>query len=138
MVLSQRNVVDVDGIGLMGRTVGFLIIAAFLSPVAIGQNSEPTKEEIAEAYRAKSGEGGTFIPGVRWERWRIKEIRGSKLHFNQTSEKRSPGVTTLNYEVVAKKNGSCAEYRITDTMSPLNSQIKPILVVDPNGVKACR
>ena len=102
------------------------------------QPNEPTKEEIAEAYRSKSGEGGTFIPGVRWERWRIKEIRGWKLHFKRISEKRSPGVLTLKYEAVAKKNGSCADYEITDTFPFPPNYIRPILVVDPNGVKACK
>jgi len=40
----------------------------------------------------------------------------------------------------AKRNGSCSEYQITDTMPlpPVNVQIRPILVVDPDGVKACR
>jgi hypothetical protein len=104
------------------------------------QPNEPTKEEIAEAYRSKSGEGGTFIPGLRWERWRIKGVRGWKLHFERISEKRSPGVVTLKYEAVAKKNGLCAEYQITDTMTfpPPNPQMPPILVVDPNGVRACQ
>lgn len=102
--------------------------------------NEPTKEEIAQAYRSKSGEGGMLIPGVRWERWRIKQIRGWKLHFKRISEERSPGVLTLKYEAIAKKNGSCADYQITDTMTfpPPNPQMPPILVVDSNGVKACR
>jgi len=119
-----------------------LMLLAISATIAFAQAppNEPTKEEIAEAYRSKSGEGGTFIPGVRWERWRIKEIRGWKLHFKRISEKRSPGVVTLKYQAVAKKNGSCADYQITDTMTfpPPNPQMPPILVVDPNGVKACR
>ena len=117
-------------------------MAAISATIAFAQAppNEPTKQEIAEAYRSKSGEGGTSIPGVRWERWRIKEVRGWKLHFKRVSEKRSPGVITLKYEAVAKKNGSCAEYEITDTMTfpPPNPQMPPILVVEPNGVKACR
>ena len=69
-----------------------------------------------------------------------KQIRGWKLHFKRISEKRSPGVITLKYDAAATKNGSCAEYEITDTMvlPPANPQLRPILVVDPNGVKACR
>ena len=54
--------------------------------------NEPTKQEIEEAYRSKSGGGGTFIPGLQWERWRIKEIRGWKLRFKRISQKQSPGV----------------------------------------------
>lgn len=117
-----------------------VLLAAISATVALAQvqPNEPTKEEIAEAYRSKSGEGGTFIPGVRWERWRIKEIRGWKLHFKRISEKRSSGVLTLKYEAVAKKNGSCADYEITDTFPFPPNYIRPILVVDPNGVKACR
>jgi len=117
-------------------------LAAISAVPALAQAppNEPTKQEIAQAYRSKSGEGGTFIPGLRWERWRIKEIRGWKLHFKRISEKRSPGVITLKYQAVAKKNGSCAEYGITDTivLPPPNPQMPPILVVEPNGVKACR
>ena len=125
----------------MKLSVPVLTLLAAISAItafAQVQPNEPTKEEIAEAYRSKSGEGGTFIPGVRWERWRIKEIRGWKLHFKRISEKRSPGVLTLKYEAVAKKNGSCADYEITDTFPFPPNYIRPILVVDPNGVKACK
>lgn len=117
-----------------------LLLAATSAMLVFAQAppNEPTKHEIAQAYRSKSGGVGMIIPGVQWERWRIKEIRGWKLHFKRISQKQSPGVITLMYEVVAKKNGSCAEYEITDTMQLSNPQIKPILVVDPNGVKACR
>jgi hypothetical protein len=101
---------------------------------------EPAKQEIGDAYRSKSGEGGTFIPGVRWERWRIKEIRGWSLHFKRVHERRGIGLLTYQYRAVAKRNGWCAEYRITDTMPfpPMNVQIKPTLVVEPSGVTACR
>jgi hypothetical protein len=104
------------------------------------QANEPTEEEIARAYRSKSGEGGTIIPGVRWERWRVKEIRGWKLHFQRIGEKRSPGVIMLTYEAVASKKGWCADYRISDTMTfpPPNPQMQPILVVERNRVKPCR
>lgn len=116
-----------------------MMIGADLSFSQPPQN-QPTRQEIAEAYRSKSGEGGTFIPGLHWERWRTKEIRGWKLHFKRISQKQSTGVMTVKYEAVARKNGSCAEYQITNTMPfpPNNVQLKPILVVDPNGVKACR
>jgi hypothetical protein len=117
------------------------IAAALLcSPVAFGQNTEPTRREIAEAYRSKRGEGGTLIPGVRWEVWRIKEIRGWSLHFKRVSENRGVGILTREYQAVARKNGSCAEYQITDSM-PFpsgNVQIRPMLVVEPGGVRPCR
>ncbi len=119
-----------------------MLLMAMAGPATLAfaqpPQNEPTRQEIAEAYRSKSGEGGTFIPGVRWERWRIKEIRGWALRFKRTGEKRDPGILTREYQVLAKKNGSCAEYHITDTM-PLvpNLQIKPVLVVEPAGVRAC-
>jgi hypothetical protein len=115
------------------------VICAIVASAQVLPN-EPTKKEITEAYRSKSGEAGTFIPGLRWDRWRIKEVRGWKLHFKRISQKQSPGVMILMYEATAKRNGSCAEYRITDTTTfpPSNPQMSPILVVDPNGVKTCR
>jgi hypothetical protein len=102
------------------------------------QPNEPTKEEIEQAYRSKSGEGGMFVPGLRWERWRIKEIRSWKLHFKRISEERSAGVLTLKYRAVAKKNGSCAEYEITDAFPFPPNYLKPILVVNPGGLSTCR
>ena len=99
-------------------------------------------QEIAQAYKSKSGGFATLIPRHEWETWRIKEIRGWKLHFKQLSRQQSAGVRTLRYEVVAKRNGSCADYEITDTIPPVpppNPQVPlPIVVVDPKGVKACR
>jgi hypothetical protein len=118
------------------------LVATISATSLFGQSShdEPTRQEIAEAYRSKSGEGGTFIPGVRWERWRIKEIRGWSLRFKRLSEIRGVGILTRQYRAVAQKGGSCAEYQITDTipLPPANVQIKPILVVEPSGVTACR
>jgi hypothetical protein len=118
------------------------LMAMMSTTPSFGQSpqNEPTREEIAQAYRSKSGEGGIFIPSVRWERWRVKEIRGWSLHFRRVREKRSVGILTRQYQVIAKSGGSCAEYQITDTMpmGPGNVQIKPILVVEPGGVSACR
>jgi hypothetical protein len=115
-------------------------LAAATASLTFGQSAqnEPTRQEIAEAYRSKSGEGGIFIPAVRWERWRIRNVRGWSLHFKRVKESRKVGVLTLEYQVLAKKAGSCAEYQVTDTMPiPGNVQIQPILVVDPGGVHAC-
>jgi hypothetical protein len=104
------------------------------------QQGEPTREEIAGAYRSKSGEHATIIPGIRWETWSIKQIRGWSLKFKRLSAERQAGILIRRYRVVAKKNDTCAEYLITDTMvfPPANVQIKPSLVVEPGGVKACR
>ena len=112
-----------------------MLLAAISATLSFAQppQNEPTKQEIAEAYRDR-------VIVLRWEKRRIKEIRGWSLHFKRVSEKRGVGILTRQYEAVAKKNGSCAEYQITDTMpvQPNNVQLKPILVVDPGGVKACR
>jgi hypothetical protein len=121
----------------------FIIIAltATAANLTFGQTgqNEPTRQEIAEAYRSKSGEGGIFIPAVRWERWRIRDVRGWSLRFKRVKESRNVGVLTLQYRVLAEKAGSCAEYQVTDTMPiPGNVQIQPILVVDPGAVHACR
>ncbi len=99
----------------------------------------PTAPEITEAYRSKSGDHGGVIPGLRWERWRIKEIRGWSLRFQRLSEKKAAGVLTRQYRVVARKNTTCAEYAITDVL-PVHSnvQIKPLLNVEPGQVSLCR
>jgi hypothetical protein len=113
-------------------------IAVLLGAAAFGQTAEPTTQEIEQAYRSKLGGGG--IAGLRWERWRTKEIRGWSLKFKRLSEKRAPGVMFLEYQAFARKNGSCAEYRIVETLltAPPNPQIRPGLAVEPEGVKACR
>jgi hypothetical protein len=55
------------------------------------------------------------------------------LHFKRIRRQH-----TVKYQAVGKKNGSCADYQTTKTMPSNNVQLKPILVVDPNGVKSCR
>lgn len=115
-----------------------LLAALAWAAIVAAQNPEPTREEIASAYRSKYSEGG--LPGVRWERRRITNIRGWSLKFNRTLEKRSIGVLTFHYQVIAKKSGQCAEYLITDVIpiQPSIPQMKPSLTVDPKAVKACR
>jgi hypothetical protein len=115
-----------------------LILFALLGVAVFAQNAEPTKDEIAEAYRSKSGGGGTLIPGTRWERWRVMDIRGWKLRFHRVGESRSPGVVTLRYEAIARNTGACAMYQVTDTivLPPPNPQLKPVLAVRPTG--SCR
>jgi hypothetical protein len=74
------------------------------------------------------------------ERWRIKEIRGWTLEFSHVHDEKYVGVLIAKYRAVAKKNGSCAEYQISDTMifTLPTPQMKPMLVIEPSGVKACR
>jgi hypothetical protein len=107
---------------------------------ASGQSAEPTKTEIAEAYRSKSGEHGLEVPGLRWETWRIREIGGWALKFRRLSEKKDVGVRTRRYLVIAKKGKSCAEYRVTD-IAPFGgaeAQIRPVLSVEPRGIGNCQ
>jgi len=51
------------------------------------------------------------------------------------SEKKGIGILTRQYRAVAQKNGSCADYQITDTMPvpPVNVQMRLTLVVDPSA-----
>jgi len=58
--------------------MGFVWMSMMHAGPSFSQPSqnEPAKQEIADAYRSKTGEGGTFFPHVQWERWRIREIRG--------------------------------------------------------------
>ncbi len=96
---SRQHASGTPDRGLTSNTGVKLSVAALMALAAVGtkielaqvQPNEPTKQEIAEAHRSKSGEGGTFIPSVRWERRRIKEIRGWKLHFKRISQKQSRG-----------------------------------------------
>ncbi len=120
-------------------------LAAVAAVPCIGQPSqgEPTRQEIEEAYRSKSGEGGFLIPGLRRETRRIKEIRGWSLKFKRLGEDRRAGILlTRRYRAVARKNTTCAEYRIIDTMPlpPPNPQIgiKPNVTVEPGSVAPCR
>ena len=49
---------------------------ALAASLCFGQaaSTEPTKAEIADAYRSKGGQGGLLVPGLRWEHFRIKEV----------------------------------------------------------------
>lgn len=107
---------------------------------AFGQSAEPTKSEIASAYRSKAGEGGTPIPGLRWEKRRVNRIRGWSLKFKRLHQDETLGILTRRYHALASKNGACAEYQIIDTV-PLTRGIphmKPSLNVEPSGVRPCR
>lgn len=120
------------------------LVLALIAGPCLGQSGEPTPQEISDAYRSKQGEGGTFIPGLRWERWRIKEIRGWSLKFKRLGEGPSVGVGSLGirgrrYKAVAKKSDTCAEYHIIDRMPvPPNPQIKESLTVEPQRIHLCR
>lgn len=118
------------------------MLAIFLllnGTLLVSQTAEPTRDEIARAYRSKSGEGATAIPGIRWERWNVKEIRGWALKFKRVSQKKDFGLVTTRYQVFAAKNGQCAQYEITDIFPypPANPQIKPSLAVYPTGTAPC-
>jgi hypothetical protein len=114
----------------------FLIVALFCAP-GFGQGDQPTRREIETAYRSKYGEGGILF--TRWERRRIQEVRGWALKFKRVAEEHPLGLLLLRYQAVARKGGTCAEYRISQTIPVAgNVQIKPAVNVEPEGVKACR
>lgn len=62
------------------------------------------------------------------------------MKFKHLHEDRGVGILIRRYQAIAKKNNTCAEYQITDTMPfpPANPQMKPSLTVEPGGLKACR
>ena len=93
-----------------------ILLPTICAIVSLGQappSTEPTKHEIERAYKSKSGGRGSFVSG---ERWRIKEIRGWTLKFSHTGDEKYIEVLITKYRAIAKRNGSCAEYQITDTM----------------------
>jgi hypothetical protein len=102
--------------------------------------NEPTKQEIEEAYRSKSSGGN--LPGIRIERWRVKQIRGWEIHFKRVSATKTAGVRKTTYDARAKKSGSCAHYLVTETMPPIPAPTPnmrwPIVVVEPKGLMSCR
>lgn len=115
-----------------------LVAGGYLSFGQLLQD-RPTVPEITGAYRAKAGEHAGIVPGLRWERWRIKEIRGWSLKFHRLSERRDAGVFTRRYRVVAQKNKTCAEYAITEVLPyQPNVQIGPVLNVESGDLSLCR
>ncbi len=121
--------------------VALVLLALISAAAAFAQpQGEPTSQEIEEAYRSKTGESDFVIPHIRWEHWRIKQIRGWSLHFKALSETRRVGILTRKYSVIAKKNGCCAQYAITDTvpLPPNNVQIRPTLVIERTSLTTCR
>jgi hypothetical protein len=119
---------------------GAIVVAMIGAHPSFSQSpqDQPTRDEIAEAYRSKSGGGALPVAHLQWERWRIHEVRGWSLHFRRVKESRVVGVLTLQYRALAKKAGACAMYQIIDTV-PLgpNSQIRPVLVVESVPTTAC-
>ncbi len=118
------------------------IAAALLSAAApAAQIDPPSKGEIAGAYRSKCGEH-VFLPGIRRETWCVKNIRGWSLKFKRTGEERLISVIVRRYHAVARKDDTCAEYRIEEriVLPPPNPQIglRPGLTVEPEGVRNCR
>jgi len=115
----------------------FILLAATSVTVSFAQapGNEPTKQEVERAYRSRGG--GSLISRARW---RIQKVRGWTLEFSHVQDEKYTGVVIAKYLAVAKKNGLCAEYHIADTVifTQPNPQMKPMLVVDSEGLKACR
>lgn len=96
----------------------------------------PTEQEIATAYRSKSG----LFQGTPLERWRSKKIREWKVHFKRVGEEKQVGVRIFKYEAVAERNNICGAYQITEVqvLASPNAQIKPSLFVETSGTRSCR
>lgn len=109
---------------------------------AFGQSAVPSIDEIETAYRSRGAEVGTVIPGVRWERWRIKEVREWSLKFKRVSQEPVAGMLIRQYRVIARSSNTCANYRVTERipLPPPNPQIqiKPGVAVEQDGVGNCR
>lgn len=120
----------------MGRLLWIAVLAMALG----AQTKAPSTEEIAEAYRSKMWEGGTIIPGLRWEKFRITEIRGWSLKFQRQEAVRYPGILIMRYRVVARENQSCIDYDVSQTVPRVagNPQVKAGLVVNASAVRVCR
>jgi hypothetical protein len=91
-----------------------MILAAIIATLSFSQApvNEPTDQEIAVATGRSRGGSGTFAPAFNY----------------------------LQIETIAKNIGSYADDQIMVTM-PFRQesvQMKPILVVKQNGLKACR
>lgn len=105
----------------------------------------PTKQEIIDAYQSKSG--GTFGVGGRWERWRVREVRGWAIKFKKLSEDSGgygtillgPVPVTKKYRVRATKNNWCSEYRLSERIPapPFDQNVKASIEVESATSKAC-
>ncbi len=121
-----------------------LLCVLVLLTIALGaasgqwQQGPPTEREISDAYRSKTGEHATIVPGVRWETWAIRNIRGWSLKYKRLAQERQAGMITMKYRIIANQSGTCAEYRVIDrhVFGP-NPQMKSALTVEPQGVRAC-
>jgi hypothetical protein len=87
-------------------------------------HNEPVKQEIAEAYGSKI-EKRHLPPASAVGAMAHPRNRGCSLHFQRASERRGVELLTREYREVDKKNGACAQYRISDTipLPPVNVQI---------------
>ena len=125
----------------VAAAIGFAVAAAVGVSPSFGQatQDEPTTGEIRMAYGSVFAQSGDVIPAISWQLRRVTKVRGWALRFKLVSRKQGIGIVTREYTAVARKSGSCAEYRITDTRAlPQTSRITPTLVVEEGGVKACR
>jgi hypothetical protein len=108
-------------------------------PTSSPRSAQPMGPGACRGVLCPSARRTGRLPGARrpgWARTLYLIFRGSSLHFIRVSEKKGIGILTRQYQAIAKKNGSRADYQITDTMPfpPNNVQMKPMLVVETSGV----
>ena len=124
-------------------------LAAIVTATAAGPTfsqatkDQPTRQEVERAYMSKISGDSTVFPRIRWERWetgRIKEIRGWSIRFKRVGEEKWVGVRILRYRAVAKKGGTCAEYRVSDTfpLLAMDRQEQRNIAVEAVGLASCR
>jgi hypothetical protein len=100
---------------------------------------EPKPYEIEHAFRSKIASGGLL---VRWEMYRIKEVRGWSLKFKRVHEEKSAVLIRRRYQATAKKAGTCAGYTVVESIplhpAPGPQVLRHTVTVEPSGVRSCR
>lgn len=116
-----------------------LAARAAFAQTAPASATVPAPREIEAAYQATTG-GGIGIGPVRIGNRRVREVRGWELKFKQLSQKGGSYAVTTKTRVIARKDGSCAEYLVTDTvlLSSPSPSLGPALYADQvAGLRAC-
>lgn len=120
----------------LGLFVGSFALVCIAQPV----EKAPTIEEIGKAYREKGRTSSGIVHILSVGRSSKADVRGWSLRFRFLNEKRLIDAIARNYQVLAKRDGWCAEYLVTDTQtSPRAVPRVPMrLVVDSVGLGRCK
>lgn len=120
----------------LGLFVGSFALVCIAQPV----EKAPTIEEIEKAYQEKGRKSGGIVHILSLGRSSKAEVRGWSLQFRFLNEKRLIDATARNYQALAKRDGWCAEYLLTDTQAAPTAvpKIRMRLVVDSVGLGRCK